>query len=227
MRRADRLLNIAHFLRSRRSAVTAREIAEEFQVCTRTIYRDIEDLVYSGAPINGEAGVGYIIDKQYYLPPITFDPDELEAIGLGIGVVSQWTDARFAAKAESALRKIEAVLPASLQGELQQVTTYSRPTPDTIPWSVSFSDVREAIRTRRKLFIAYSDESGQRTTRIIRPLALIFFSPVWLLATWCEKREDFRNFRLDRIRTLELTEDMFEDEPDKNLAAYRAVETEC
>ena len=125
MRRADRLIKITHFLRQRRRAVTAKQIAEAFEICSRTVYRDIQCLIDAGAPIMGEAGVGYLIDKQYYLPPITFDADELEAIGLGISMVRQWTDSQFADKAYSAFAKIQAVLPASLQGELKQITTYA------------------------------------------------------------------------------------------------------
>lgn len=227
MRRADRLIKIVHFLRSRRRAVTAKRIAEEFEICTRTVYRDIQDLMNTGAPISGEAGVGYIIDKKYYLPPVTFDADELEAIGLGISMVRQWTDERFAGKADNAFAKIQAVLPASLQGELEQITTYSVPIQSALPWIVSFSDLRECIRMRRKIRIGYTDESNKETLRTLRPLALIFCSPVWLLATWCEVRNDFRNFRIDRIQTVEYCEDTFENEDDKNLSAYKAQDVVC
>ncbi len=227
MRRADRLLKIVHFLRRRRRAVTAKRIAEEFDICTRTVYRDIQDLMDSGVPITGEAGVGYVIDRQYYLPPVTFDADELEAIGLGISMVRQWTDDNFSAKANSALEKIHAILPTNLQGEMQQITTYSMPTRVTLPWTVSFSGLRECIRTRRKIYIEYSDEGKRVTSRMLRPLALIFFSPVWLLVSWCEMREDFRNFRLDRIHVLEYCDETFEDEEGKNLTAYMAKESDC
>lgn len=224
MRRADRLIKIAHFLRGRHSAVTAKRIAEEFDICTRTVYRDIQDLIYSGAPISGEAGVGYVIDKKYYLPPVTFDADELEAIGLGITMVRQWTDAHFAAKADSAFEKIHAVLPSELQGELQQITTYSMPSKTNVPWTVNFSQLRECIRSRRKIEITYLDLSEQSSVRILRPLALVFFSPVWLLASWCETRKDFRNFRLDRFQAMQPCDEIFIDEKDKDLTAYRAIE---
>ena len=228
MRRADRLISLTHFLRSRRRAVTAKTIAEEFGICTRTVYRDIQDLMDSGVPITGEAGVGYVIDKKYYLPPITFDAEELEAIGLGMSMVRQWTDEQFAAKADAAFARIRAVLPTELQGELEQITTYSMPnqTP-VVPWTVSFSGLRECIRTRRSIRIEYSDGEQRQTSRILRPLALIFASPVWMLAAWCEKREGFRHFRLDRMRALHYGEETFADEPDKNLAAYMAHEAAC
>lgn len=223
MRRADRLIKITHFLRRRRRAVTASRIAEEFNICTRTVYRDIQDLMDSGVPITGEAGVGYVINKEYYLPPITFSADELEAIGLGISMVRQWTDDKFAANARDAFDKIQAILPANLQGELQQIATYSVSTRSKIPWTVSFSDIREYIRTRRKIHIEYTDEIKRTSNRTVRPLGLFFFSPVWLLTSWCEKRQDFRNFRLDRIKTLQPCEDTFENESGKNLQAYLAL----
>ncbi len=227
MRCADRLIKIVHFLRQRRHAVTAKRIAEEFDICTRTVYRDIQGLMDSGTPIVGEAGVGYMIDKAYYLPPVTFDADELEAIGLGISMVRQWTDEKFAAKASSAFEKIQAVLPTSFQGELQQISTYSMPNRPTLPWIVSFSNLRECIRAKRKIQIAYSDEAKNNTHRVIRPLALIFFSPVWLLACWCEKRQEFRSFRLDRITSVKYSEEIFEDEKNKNLQAFMSSYSDC
>jgi len=227
MRRADRLIRIVHFLRGRRRAVTAAQIAEAFDICTRTVYRDIQDLMASGAPISGEAGVGYIIDKRYYLPPITFEPGELEAIGLGISMVRHWTDARFATSADSALAKIQAVLPAPLQGALDQITTYSMTNQSTLPWTVSFSDLRSFIHDRRKITIRYCDLRNHETRRSLRPLAMIFCSPVWLLATWCETRADFRNFRLDRIRSMTPSDTLFDDDPEKNLTAYKAQDALC
>jgi len=220
VRRADRLNDIVHYLRRMHQAVTAQTLAEEFEVCPRTIYRDIQDLMASGVPIYGEPGVGYLIDKKYHLPPIMFDADELEAIALGIGMVRNWTDDTFAAKAQSAYQKIQATLPASLLTDLQQIGTFSAPSHYKIPWQVSFSEVRECIRKKNKVRFVYQDLKDQSTQRVIRPLALISFSPVWLLAGWCELRKDFRNFRLDRLRELEVLPTHFLDEKDKNLKAY-------
>jgi predicted DNA-binding transcriptional regulator YafY len=220
MRRADRLFRIVQFLRKRRRAVSARVIGEEFGVCSRTIYRDIQDLIESGVPILGEAGVGYVMDKAYVLPPIMFDIDELEAIALGITMVKSWTDEPFAQRAAAALEKIHAVLPPQLLDRIQQLVLFSLPSKAKIPWQVSFSDVRECIRRKQKVQFAYSDESERRTTRTVRPLAMVFFGPVWLLVAWCETRRDFRNFRLDRMRDLELTREFFVDEADKTLQRY-------
>lgn len=220
-------MKITHYLRQHRQAVTANQVAEHFSICQRTVYRDIQSLMDAGVPIRGEAGVGYTIDKKYYLPPIAFDADELEAITLGISIVRQWTDERFAAKAESAFEKIQAVLPATLQGELQQITTFSVPNRPPVPWTVEFSDLREQVRRRRKVQLNYADEQQRATNRTVWPLALLFFNPVWIVTAWCELRQDFRNFRLDRIRKLTTSGEHFDDVPGKNLAAYLARVRDC
>ena len=146
---------------------------------------------------------------------------------MGISMVRQWTDESFATKADNAFEKIQAVLPAELQGELQQITTWSMPAQDALPWTVSFSSLRECIRVRRKIHIEYRDKGKRTTSRTLRPLALFFFSPAWLLAGWCEKRNDFRHFRLDRIDSMQYCEDTFDDEKNKNLTAYMAREEAC
>lgn len=222
MRRAERLNDIVHHLRRMHQAVTANTLAETFEVSARTIYRDIQNLIDSGVPINGEAGVGYVIDKRYHLPPIMFDADEIEAIALGIGMVGNGTDEQFAAKAQSAFKKIQATLPAPLIQELHQISTFSAPSHYKIPWEVNFTQVRESIRRKNKVQFSYLDLQQRTTERIIWPLALISFSPVWLLAGWCELRQSFRNFRLDRISEFVPLDHRYPNEKNKNLAAYLA-----
>lgn len=213
-------MKLVHYLRRMRRAVTAQRIADDFGVCRRTVYRDIQDLMNTGVPVYGEAGVGYVIDKKYYLPPVVFDPDELEAISLGIAMVRNWTDAQFAEKANSAFEKIQATLPANLLAELQQLATYAMPSASKIPWEVSFSKVRECIRSRKKIVLSYIDLKQQTTNRKVRPLSLVFFGPVWVLVAWCELRGDFRNFRLDRIKDFKDSGEIFRDEKNKTLEAY-------
>lgn len=220
MRKAERLNDIVHYLRRMHQAVTAQTLAETLEVSHRTIYRDIQDLIDSGVPILGEAGVGYVIDKKYHLPPIMFDADELEAIALGIGMVSNWTDEKFAEKAQSAYRKIQATLPAPLINELHQISTFSAPSRYKIPWQVNFTEVRECIRRKHLVSFTYTDLSEQQSQRTIRPLALISFSPIWLLAGWCELRAAYRNFRLDRISEFTRLNTRYQDEKDKSLATY-------
>jgi predicted DNA-binding transcriptional regulator YafY len=213
-------MKLVHYLRRMRRAVTADRIADDFGVCKRTIYRDIQDLMNSGVPIFGAAGVGYVIDKKYHLPPVMFDPDELEAIGLGIAMVRNWTDERFAEKANSAFEKIQAALPENLLTELQQLATWSMPSAAKLPWEVGFSEIRECIRNKKKIEFTYIDLQERESRRKVRPLSLVFFGPVWLIVAWCEMRKDFRNFRLDRIREIDVTGEIFRDEQDKTLQAY-------
>lgn len=222
MRKAERLNDIVHHLRRMHQAVTANSLADAFEVSPRTIYRDIQDLIDSGVPITGEAGVGYIIDKRYHLPPIMFDADEIEAIALGIGMVGNWTDEQFAAKAQSAFKKIQATLPADMIQELHQISTFSAPSHYKIPWEVSFTQVRECIRRKNKVQFTYLDLQERTSQRILWPLSLVSFSPVWLLAGWCELRQSFRNFRLDRISDFEPLSTRYPNEKDKNLKAYLA-----
>jgi predicted DNA-binding transcriptional regulator YafY len=223
MRKAERLNEIVHYLRRMHRATTARALADTFEVSERTIYRDIQDLMDSGIPITGEAGVGYLIDKTYHLPPIMFDADEIEAIALGIGMVSNWTDDAFAEKAKSAYRKIQATLTAPMLHELTQISTFSAPSHYKIPWEVNFTEVRECIRQKQFVSFCYIDLKERITKRTIRPLALISFSPVWLLTGWCEKRANFRNFRLDRISQFSAEGKRFRDEKGKTLTDYLAL----
>lgn len=227
MRKAERLNEIVHHLRRMHQAVTADTLAALFEVSPRTIYRDIQDLMDSGIPITGEAGVGYVIDKQYHLPPIMFDADEIEAIALGIGMVSNWTDAAFARKAKSAYEKIQATLTAPMIHELTQISTFSAPSRYKIPWKVNFTEVRECIRRKQFVTFSYLDLSDQVTERTIRPLALISFSPIWLLAGWCEMRQNFRNFRLDRISDFSVSPQRFQDEKGKALSDYLKEQDDC
>ncbi|MBT0585977.1 helix-turn-helix transcriptional regulator [Alteromonas oceanisediminis] len=220
MRKAERLNEIVHYLRRMHYAVTAEILSAHFEVSLRTLYRDIQDLKDSGVPIQGEAGVGYVIDKKYHLPPIMFDADEIEAIALGVNMVRNWTDEAFAKKAVSAYQKIQATLSAPLLQELSQITTFSQPSHYKIPWEVSFTEMRECIRQRQIVKFDYLDLTEKKSQRTIRPLALTSFSPVWLLTGWCELRNDFRNFRLDRISRFEKLNVRFKNEKDKNLSAY-------
>lgn len=220
MRRADRLFQLVQYFRRRRRAVPARVVADDFGVCTRTIYRDIQDLTASGVPIRGEAGIGYQLDKDYYLPPVTFSADELEAVSLGISMVKSWTDEEFATRADDALKRIRDALPGGLVQRTQELALFAVPSESRPPWTISFSGLRRCIHDKRKVLLDYADEAGNATTRTVRPLAMAFFGPVWLLVAWCELRADFRTFRIDRIRELTELDLVFEDAPDKSLQTY-------
>ncbi len=220
MRRADRLFQIVQIFRRDRH-VRARELAQELEVSERTIYRDIQDLQASGIPIEGEAGVGYLLPESFDLPPLMFDQSECEALILGIRLASCFADQPLQRAAQRAARKIEAVLPSKL------LTRFQR-TPLFVPnfqfdGEVSargLSMIQEAIQDRHKVEIHYTDREEQLSQRILRPLALYFWGKVWTLAAWCELRQDFRNFRLDRLREFRVLKECFEDEEGKDLEAF-------
>lgn len=221
MRRADRLFRLLLELRRGR-VVTARELARRLEVSERTVYRDVADLSASGVPIAGEAGVGYRL-RGFELPPLMFDRDEVEALALGARAAEAWGDAALAAAARSALAKIEAALPRGRERLVEEtrlfVPTWGEKPGEKIP----LGELRRAIRDRRKVRLDYRDEAGRASERIVRPLALAFYPPVWLLTAWCELRVAFRNFRLDRIAGAVTSGETFADEPGKTLADYLAT----
>jgi predicted DNA-binding transcriptional regulator YafY len=220
MKKTERHFKIITYLQGRRRAVTAQQIAEACEVNVRTIYRDVQEMMTSGVPISGEAGVGYILDKGYHLPPLSFDIEEIEALVLGMAMVSNWTDAKMGRSAQSALDKIKRALPTPSLEALYGSALFSYRSAQYVPWSVDFSEIRSAIRERQRLHLMYEDEKGKASKRTIRPLAMAFFGPVWLVLGWCELREDFRNFRLDRIQDMIIDPTPFEDEDGKRLRDY-------
>ena len=221
MRRADRLFRIVEFLKARRTPVTAENLALELEVSVRTIYRDIADLSASGVPILGEAGVGYVLDKNYTMRPMTFDVEELDAMTLGVRMVANWGDDAIARAAARALDKIRTVLPREIRDTVEDTALFSPPGQAKLPITIDFTGLRRAIRARRKVRFTYDSLAGARTTRTVRPLCLLFFGPEWLFTGWCELREDFRNFRLDLMSDLVVLEELFVDEPGRRLADYR------
>lgn len=221
MRRADRLFQLIQLLR-RRNVATAAWLAVELEVSERTVYRDVRDLVLSGVPIEGEAGVGYIMRRGFDLPPLMFTEAELEAMVLGARVVTSWGDAGLARAATDALARVESVLPDRLKQKLEKTPLFA---PGFhVPPQVAgpLAQCREAIEGRRKARIAYRSGPGEETDRVVRPLGLFFWGDRWSLTAWCELREDFRSFRLDRIRTMEPQRERFHDEPGRTLDDYFA-----
>ncbi len=219
MRRADRLFQVIQLLR-RRHVLTAAAIARELEVSERTVYRDIADLVRSGVPIAGEAGVGYTLRRGFDLPPLMFTEEEIEALVLGTRVVSSWADEGLAKAAESALARIEAALPDRLKARLTGSRLFAPAF--HVPQGVAsaLAELRPAIDERRKADLHYIDVNGAETRRVVRPLGLFFWGNKWTLTAWCELREDFRDFRLDRIGTMELLDERFDPEPGKTIEDF-------
>lgn len=219
MRRADRLFQVIQLLR-RRHVLTAAAIAEELEVSERTVYRDISDLVRSGVPIAGEAGVGYTLRRGFDLPPLMFTEEEIEALVLGTRVVGSWADDSLAKAAESALARIEAALPDRLKTRLIDSRLFAPGFHVPHGVAAALPDLRRAIDECRVIRIDYSDGHGERTDRTVRPLGLFFWGNRWTLTAWCELRDDFRDFRLDRINTMEALETRFEPEPGKTIEDF-------
>ncbi len=223
MRRADRLFRIVEYLKARRQVVTAESLAQKLEVSVRTVYRDMADLGASGVPIIGETGVGYMLDKNYVVRPLMFDVEELDALMLGAQMVESWGDKELIKAAHKAIDKITAVLPENLHREIAETFLFSMPTQAKPVITIDFSAVRRSIRSKNKVEFSYTREDGQASTRRVRPLCLAFFGPVWLLLGWCEMREDFRNFRLDRMKKMKITKDHFQDEKGKRLQDYKEL----
>ncbi|MES2390535.1 MAG: YafY family protein [Acidobacteriota bacterium] len=207
MRRADRLFRIVQMLRSGRLK-TARALAERLQVSERTIYRDVRDLQLAGQPIEGEAGVGYTLRREFDLPPLMFTAEELTALVLGARLVQAWGGAESVTAAASALARIEAVLPPELAARLDAIALYAPGYKMTAAHRRLLDRVHAACLSKNVVRFRYTrlgEEEDRAEERTVRPLALAFWSGVWTLAAWCETRDDFRNFRLDRIEALEVT----------------------
>ncbi|MCP3920125.1 MAG: YafY family transcriptional regulator [bacterium] len=217
MRRADRLFQIVQLLRGR-PVVTATEIAQELEVSPRTVYRDVRDLIASGVPIEGEAGVGYTLPRSFDLPPLMFDEDEIEALVLGARMVDAWGDPALAKRARALLSKVQAVLPDRLKLRLERVALFA-PARAPTEHAAKLEPLRRGINEKRKVRFDYVDASGQQTSRTVRPVCLTFWGTTWLAAAWCELRRDFRSFRPDRMGDVELSPTTFEDEEGKDLAA--------
>jgi predicted DNA-binding transcriptional regulator YafY len=226
MRRADRLFQIIQLLRNHR-VTTAARLADELEVSERTVYRDICDLQASGVPIEGERGVGYIMRKGFDLPPLMFTSQELQALLLGSRVVMSWTDGPLARAAGDALQRIEAVLPENLRERMHQTQLYAPQYIIRPEKKAFFGPLHQAVEEKRKVFLTYVDGEGQNSQRTIRPLALSFWGWSWALTAWCEVRQDFRNFRLDRMDEITLLDDRFADEPGKTMEDFfRLMESE-
>lgn len=219
MRPADRLFQIVLLL-GRGRVVTARTLAERLEVSERTIYRDIQDLAASGVPIEGEAGVGYVLRRGYQIPPLMFNEEELQALVFGADVARSWGDAEMAKAADSILAKVDAVLPEKLRPALDSHRLVVPDTNMNERTTEMLGEVRDGINRRVRIFLDYRDASEQGTERIVWPLTLLYWGKTWTLGAWCELRQAFRSFRIDRISTLNVLNSTFPEEEGKRLEDY-------
>jgi predicted DNA-binding transcriptional regulator YafY len=242
MPRTERLLALLELLRLHRYPVSGAALASQLGVSARTVYRDIAALQDLGARVVGEAGVGYVLQPGYTLPPLAFSDDELEALSLGARWAADRGDAALAESARRAAAKIAAVLPAERRsvfedsplllnpgGNCDRVSRRSRAAGastvhDAVASDADLSALRSAIRRERKLSLTYRDLAGQTTTRIVWPIALVFFAEVQMLVAWCELRDGFRHFRPDRVVSIAERAERYPRRRHLLLAEWRAME---
>jgi predicted DNA-binding transcriptional regulator YafY len=217
MRRADRLFHIIQLIRGRRLS-TAAYLAERLEVSERTIYRDVADLQLQGVPIEGAAGVGYRLGAGFDLPPMMFTHDEAKALVASVRMAQVWLDPVLAQGAQDALGKILSVLPVDARVAAEALAIYAPPVGLPEAAQRTLQTLREAVHERRKVFINYLDLADKRSERTLRPLGCFYWGKVWTLAAWCEQRNDFRSFRVDRVTYVRRLEERFRDEPGRTLA---------
>ena len=208
MSRSIRLLNLLQLLREYRYPVTAQVLAERLQISQRSVYRDIETLREQGAEIEAAAGLGFQLREDFLLPPITMNETEIEAIVLALNWLNYIPDQALKSASTSVLAKLNAVLPEHRQNLLQQTTL--RAFNVWLPVNQALVEqVRVSIRSQVKIFFDYVDEQQRASARTVWPFALGYFNDKIVLAAWCELRSDFRNFRLDRMQSLSLSQELY------------------
>jgi predicted DNA-binding transcriptional regulator YafY len=212
MRRSDRLFDIIQHLRTATGPVTAAALAAALEVTPRTVYRDIATLQARRVPIDGAAGIGYVLRKSFDLPPLMFTADEVEAIAIGARLVRRLRDAKLQEAADSVFSKVTVVLPEALRRQLVSTPFFVSPGDTVEPRGVDLADMRAAIRDSRKLYISYADERGRRTNRTIWPIAMAYYVDVTLVGAWCELRNGYRNFRVERIQASKVLDELFDQD---------------
>ena len=222
MRRADRLFQLVQLLRQRR-VTTAAWLAGQLGVSDRTIYRDVQDLISAGVPIEGEAGVGYALPTNFDLPPLMFDREEIAALALGARIVHSWGDERLAKAASGALAKVQAVVPPALKRRIDAEPLYAPGEHVPAQMRHLLAPVRAALEGHNVIWLAYVRADGAPSERRVLPLGLFFWGNCWSLIAWCELREGFRNFRVDRIDRLEVLDDKFQSQPGRTLDDFFAA----
>jgi predicted DNA-binding transcriptional regulator YafY len=206
MSRSTRLFEIIQILRAAARPITADHLALKLEVSTRTIYRDIASLQAMQTPIDGEAGIGYMMRRGYDLPPLNFDQEEIEALRVGLLLLSRTGDSMLQKAAARIFEKVDVLHGPA---DWLQVTPWGAPNDDPERGCVSISMLREAIRDEHKLELTYRDENDIETLRIVRPIALSYRSTCILLAGWCELRTGLRHFRTDRVYGCNKLDDQF------------------
>jgi predicted DNA-binding transcriptional regulator YafY len=219
MRRADRLFQIVQHLRARRLTTAAR-LADLLSVSERTIYRDIRDLSLSGIPVQGEAGVGYSLDRSFELTALMFTPDEVEAVVVGLRMAQAFAGDRIGKASVTALDKVILALPKHRRAEVERSQIYAPPVHGNRQTDPLRETLNSAIHDHAVLKLSYQDDNGRESEREVQPLALLFWGSVWTLAAWCRLRKGFRSFRVDRIAGCTPSGEIFPEEPGKRMSDF-------
>lgn len=223
MRRSDRLFDIIQRLRTARGPMTAAALAEELEVTTRTVYRDVATLQSRRVPIEGAPGLGYVLRRGFDLPPLMFTIEEIEAIAVGARLVARTGDPGLQDAAASVLSKVTVVLPDSLRGQLAAPPLFVSGSGAPVSERVDLAMVRQAIRDEHKLDITYADEKGAETQRVIWPIAMAYYVQATLIGAWCELRQDYRHFRADRIIALTVLDECYPSDNGRLMAEWLAL----
>jgi predicted DNA-binding transcriptional regulator YafY len=223
MRPADRLFDIIQTLRTASQPVTAAALADKLEVTVRTIYRDIAALQGSRVPIEGAPGLGYVLRRGFDLPPLMFTTEETDAIAVGVRLLRRLRDPKLEAAAQSVLAKLSAVVPQELRPQLVAAPLYVSDGSAPAVTGIDLAKLRTGIRESRKLAISYVDEEGRRTQRTIWPIAMAYYVDVTLVGAWCELRDDFRHFRVDRILTSQVLDERLSGDSARLTAEWLAL----
>ncbi len=224
MSRTQRLFDLLQTLRKYRYPVSGKQLADELGVSLRTVYRDIITLQEQGARIEGEAGIGYILRPGFMLPPLMFSEEEIEALVLGSRWVARRTDKKLRDAAINVLAKIAAVLPQELRHQLEFTGLLVGPVKNVIDMDDDKEAlIRQTIRNEHKLQMTYIDVNEEKSERIIWPLAVGYFEETHIMVAWCELREDFRHFRIDRIIKLIALETHYPQQRQALLKKWRKI----
>jgi predicted DNA-binding transcriptional regulator YafY len=221
LRRADRLFRIIQILRRRRTPVTANAVAEELETSLRTVYRDIAQLLADRVPIRGEAGIGYVLERGFDMPPLMLTPDEIEAAILGAQWVTGRADKALSRAASDLIAKIGAVIPEHLRPLVLDPALTSPNWRPVQPDSIDMGRMRAAIHAQTKVAVRYTNLKEESTARTIWPIAVSYFEAVRVIAAWCELRQSFRNFRTDRVVEAQFWADRYPTPRVRLLAAWK------
>lgn len=218
MRKSDRLFQLTNLLR-RPQPISAQQLAQELNVSVRSVYRYIDDLSVNGIPVYGEAGRGYRLQDNFELPALNLTPDELDALLVGVRIVSGWTGTELPASAHSLLHKIYSGLSDAMKHRAQ-VNIFVPAMRDRQEESKYWEQLRLAIRDQHKIHVQYLTQEGILSSRQLYPLGLFYWGGKWTLGAWCTLRSAYRDFRIDRIQGLTMLDETFETSENLSLVSY-------